>query len=133
MSFPHEIEESGYVDGLNDVGILARLVLPLSKAVLSTIGLFYAVGIWNAFFTPFLYLDKQELYPLQLILRDIVMQGSNVNMKLMTNQTLERDKFVVEEALKYSAIIVSMLPVIIVYPFLQKYFVKGVMIGAIKG
>lgn len=132
INFPHEIEESGFLDGLSDFGILFYLVLPLSKAVLTTIGLFYGVGIWNAFFGPFLYLDDKAKYPLQIILRDIVMQGVE-NENKMSNAALNRDGIVVGEALKYATIIVSMVPVIIVYPFIQKYYEKGIMIGSIKG
>ena len=132
INFPHEIEESGWLDGLSDYGILFYLVLPLSKAVLATIGLFYGVGIWNAFFGPFLYLDNKTKYPLQIILRDIVMQGVE-NENKMSNAALNRDGIIVGDALKYATIIVSMVPIIIVYPFIQKYYAKGIMIGSIKG
>jgi len=124
--FPKEIEESGQLDGLNDVGILTRLVLPSSQAVLASIGLFYAVSRWNAYFDPFLYLNTPDLFPLQIILRDILQAGQ-------TNVVGGGDTLMVEESLRYTAVIVSILPIIVVYPFLQKYFVKGVMLGAVKG
>jgi putative aldouronate transport system permease protein len=130
VAFPREVEESGMIDGLNDIGVLARLVLPLSTAVLATIGLFYAVGLWNAFFGPFLYLDDPKKHPLQIVLRDIVLQGSSYDMKFAQ---ASRSDFVVGDTLKYATIIVSMAPIIAVYPFLQKYFVKGVMLGSLKG
>jgi len=132
INFPHEIEEAGVIDGLFDYGLLFRVVIPLSKPVLATIGLFYGVGLWNNFFGPFLYLDNQNKFPLQIILRQIVMQGVDTEA-LNSNAALNRDGLVVGEALKYATIIVSMVPVLIVYPFIQKYYEKGIMIGSIKG
>ncbi len=130
VSFPKEVEESGMLDGLNDLGTLYHLVLPLSKAVLATIGLFYAVGLWNSFFGPFLYLDNPKKWPLQIVLREIVLQGTSFDMRFAESS---RDDFVVGDSLKYATIIVSMVPIIAAYPFLQRYFVKGIMIGSIKG
>lgn len=127
-SYPSEIEESGKVDGLTDAGVFFRLVLPTSKAVLATIGLYYAVGIWNAYFTPFIYLSSPELFPLQLILHELLAAGSSNNATVGVGDVL-----VVEESLKYATVLVSIAPIMCVYPFLQKYFVKGVMIGAVKG
>lgn len=127
-NFPSEIEESGRVDGLTDAGVFFRLVLPTSKAVLATIGLYYAVGLWNAYFTPFIYLTKPELFPLQLILREILSTGSSNNAAVGVGDVL-----VVAESLQYATVVVAIAPIIAVYPFLQKYFVKGVMIGAVKG
>lgn len=127
-NYPSEIEESGRVDGLTDAGIFFRLVLPTSKAVLATIGLYYAVGLWNAYFTPFIYLSNPDLFPLQLILRELLSAGSSNNSTVGVGDVL-----VVEESLKYATVLVSIAPIMAVYPFLQKYFVKGVMIGAVKG
>ncbi len=127
-SYPSEIEESGKVDGLTDAGVFFRLVLPTSKAVLATIGLYYAVGIWNAYFTPFIYLNSPERFPLQLILHELLSAGSSNNATVGVGDVL-----VVEESLKYATVLVSIAPIMCVYPFLQKYFVKGVMIGAVKG
>ncbi len=127
-AFPTEIEESGMIDGLTDVGIFARLVLPLSKAVLATIGLYYAVGMWNNYFTPFIYLNDSKLYPLQIVLRTLLLSGSSNNATVQSGDVL-----VVDESLKYATIVVSITPIMIVYPFLQKYFVKGVMLGSVKG
>ncbi len=127
--FPSEIEESGRLDGLNDIGILWYLVLPVSQAVLATIGLFYAVAQWNSFFSPFIYLKTPSKFPLQLILRELLSAGSsNIDAN-----SISGDSIVVEESLKYATVVVSIVPIIAVYPFLQKYFVKGVMIGAVKG
>ena len=127
---PIELEESGRIDGLTDFGIFLRIVLPLSKAVLATIGLFCAVGIWNNFYQALLYLRDSDLYPLQVVLRNIVLAGQ-VNNSDVTS--VGGDNLIVEESLKFATIIVSTLPILLVYPFLQKYFVKGVMIGSVKG
>jgi len=129
-SIPLELEESGKIDGLTDFGVFLRIVLPTSQAVFATIGLFYAVGLWNNFLLPLLYLRDPDLFPLQVILRNIVLAGQ-------TNQAdataIGADNMIVEESLKYATIMVSTVPILLVYPFLQKYFVKGVMIGAVKG
>lgn len=125
--FPKEIEESGRLDGLNDIGILWYLVLPTSTAVLATIGLFVAVSQWNGFMQPFLYLNDESKYPLQIILRQIVMQS------VMDEFEGSVDTMFAENAVKYATIAVAVIPIIAVYPFLQKYFVKGVMIGSVKG
>lgn len=130
INFPKEIEESGTIDGLNDLGVFWYLVLPLSKAVLASIGLFYAVGLWNSFFGPFIYLKDQAKHPLQVILRDIVLAGANIDLEVASGSG---DDLVVEDSIKFATIIVSVIPIIVVYPFLQKYFVEGVMIGSIKG
>jgi len=127
---PKEVEESGRIDGLNDIGVFVRLALPLSKAILATIGLFYAVGIWNNFFSAMLYLRSTELFPLQVVLRNIVLQGVS-NSNQATN--IGGDTILVDESLKFATIIVSTLPILMVYPFLQKYFAKGALIGSIKG
>lgn len=129
IAFPEEIEESGKIDGLNDIGVFFYLVLPVSKASLSTIGLFYAVGIWNSYFTPFLYIETKELFPLQIILRSMLVSGTSMH----ATSEAGGDITMVPESLKYATVIVSILPIMMVYPFIQKYFVKGVMVGAVKG
>ena len=126
--FPEEVEQSGYIDGLNDLGVLYYLVLPNSGAILATMSLFNAVGHWNSFMEPFLYLTDTSKQPLQVILRSIVIQGSSLD-----NQVVSTDSVVVEEALKYATIIVSVIPIMSIYPFAQKYFMKGVMVGSLKG
>lgn len=127
-AFPTELEEAGRMDGLTDIGIFVRLVLPASKAVFATIGLYYAVALWNSYFTPFIYLNTPAKYPLQLILREILMSGSSNSATVGVG-----DVTVVEESLKYATVLVSIIPIIAVYPFIQKYFVKGVMVGSVKG
>ncbi|GBG11147.1 sugar ABC transporter permease [Paenibacillus sp. MY03] len=127
---PKELEESGRMDGLNDLGIFLRIIVPLSKASFATIALFYAVGLWNNFIYPLLYLRTPDLFPLQVLLRNLVLAGS-VSSGDVTR--IGGDNQIVEESLKYATIMVSTLPILIVYPFIQKYFVKGAMIGAVKG
>jgi putative aldouronate transport system permease protein len=129
-NMPKEVEESGRMDGLTDIGIFFRLVLPLSKAVIATVSLFYAVGLWNNFMLPLLYLRDQDLFPLQVLLRNLVLAG-NVASGDVTR--IGGDNLIVEDSLKFATIMVSTLPILLVYPFIQKYFVKGVMIGAVKG
>ena len=125
--YPAEIEESGRLDGLNDIGVLWHLVLPTSTAVLATIGLFCAVGMWNNFFGPLIYLSDESKYPLQIVLRQLILQSISDGME--TGPSLN----IAENSIKYATILVSIIPIIAVYPWLQKYFVKGVMIGSIKG
>ena len=132
QAYPAEIEESGRLDGLNDIGVLWYLVLPTSTAVLATIGLFVAVAQWNQFMSPLLYLNDNSKYPLQIILRQIVMQGVNESQGAMAEAQVKSTRFA-EDSLKYGTILVSIVPIIAVYPWLQKYFVKGVMIGSVKG
>lgn len=130
LGIPAELEESGRMDGLNDLGIFWRIVIPLSKAVFATIGLFYAVAMWNNFMLPLLYLRDPNMFPLQVILRNIVLAGQ---INSAEASSIGGDNMVVEESLKFATIMVSTVPILIVYPLLQKYFVKGVMIGAVKG
>lgn len=130
VNYSKEIMESGELDGLNDFGVFIRLVLPTSKAALTTIGLFYVVAKWNEFMGPFLYLSDPKKFPLQIILREIILQGSMNDAQTVRST---QDITVIEESLKYAAIIISIVPIIAAYPFIQKYFVKGIMIGSLKG
>lgn len=125
-AMPVELEESGRLDGLTDFGIFMRIIVPLSKAVFATIGLFYAVAMWNNFYLPLLYLRDANLFPLQVVLRNMIMAGTEAS-------NAGGENFIVDESLKYAVIMVATVPILIVYPFLQKYFSKGVMIGAVKG
>lgn len=132
-SIPDELREAAQLDGCSDIKFLLRIVLPLSGAVIAVITLFYAVGHWNAFFNALLYLTNKNLYPLQVFLRDILILNSiDAGMISIDIKELEA-KEGLKELLKYSLIIVSSVPVLCIYPFIQRYFVKGVMIGAIKG
>lgn len=133
-NIPNELEEAAWIDGCNDYRLLISVVLPLSAPIIAVMILFYAVGHWNAFFNAIIYLRDQSLYPLQIILREILIQNS---LEAMSGEIAESfgmyEKVMRGETMKYSVIIVSSLPVIIMYPFVQKYFVKGIMVGAIKG
>ena len=127
QSFPHELEEAALIDGLGYWGILRRVVIPLSKPVVATIALYYAVFFWNDWFNSLIYL-KSEQYPVMLMLRNIV------NGTLMVGDGAgSADKSTIGIAIKTAVIITSTLPIIIIYPFLQKYFVKGLTVGAVKG
>jgi ABC-type sugar transport system, permease component len=126
---PHELIEAASVDGLSELGILFRIVIPLSTAAMATIGLFYAVGHWNSFFSAVLYLNQKTKWTLQVVLRDILfmMDMSQANMGGEMISTLPI------ESLKRAAIVVTTFPMLLVYPFIQKYFVKGLTIGSVKG
>ena len=128
-SLPSSLEEAAYLDGANDIQILMKIMLPLSKPVLATITLYYAVGHWNSFFSALIYLNEKSRYPLQLLLRNIVIGGEFSSQELGG----VTDFAVVSTNYKYAVIIVSVLPILTIYPFIQKYFTKGVMIGALKG
>ncbi|WP_240761975.1 carbohydrate ABC transporter permease [Paenibacillus thalictri] len=128
-NIPKELEESGKLDGLSDVGIFVKIVVPLSKAVFATIGLFYAVQIWNNYMGPLIYLRNADLFPLQVMLREIVLAG-----QLTGSEGAVTDNYIMaEDSLKYATVMMSTLPILIIYPFLQKHFVKGAMIGSVKG
>ena len=127
-----EILDAARIDGCSDFRFMFHIVIPLSKAITAVIALFYAVQHWNAFFQAFIYLSKQELFPLQIILRDILVLNS-IDASLIDDPELMAAKQGLADLLKYSLIIVASLPVWCVYTFVQKFFVKGVMIGAIKG
>lgn len=127
---PYELEEAARMDGANDIQILWRVYLPLCKPVLAVMTLFYAVGHWNAFFSAMVYLRSREWYPLQLVLREILITNSTDSM--LTGISMV-DAVPIGETIKYATIVVATLPILCVYPFLQRYFTKGVMIGAIKG
>ncbi|MDD2441213.1 MAG: carbohydrate ABC transporter permease [Eubacteriales bacterium] len=130
MGVPYSLEESARIDGAKDFTILFRIMIPLSLPVIAVMVLFYGVGHWNSWFSAMIYLRKRELYPLQLILREILISSDTTQM--MTDVG-GMDKEPVGQTVKYATIIVATLPVLSIYPFLQKYFVKGIMIGALKG
>lgn len=109
-----------------------RVVIPLSKAIIAIMVLYYAVGHWNSFFNALIYVNNNKLYPLQLILRDILITGQSVDPSVTDPESIELMKEIAR-TIKYGVIIVSSLPVLVLYPFVQKYFVKGVMIGSVKG
>lgn len=127
---PDGLIESARMDGAQDFTILFRIVIPLSLPVMAVMVLFYGVSHWNSWFSAMIYLRDRELFPLQLILREILIQNSTA---YMSGDASASDVEAVGESIKYATIIVATLPILAVYPFLQKYFVKGVMIGSIKG
>lgn len=131
-SIPEELYESASLDGCDDFRFLIRIVLPLSKPVLAVLVLYYAVGHWNSYFNEMIYLEDKVKYPLQVVLRQILIM-SQVADEMMLDFSAAEQAQGMADLLKYSTIIVSSLPMLILYPFIQKYFVKGVMIGSVKG
>ena len=129
-SIPDSIEEAAKIDGASHLKILFLVVLPLSLPILSVMVLYYAVAHWNAWFNAMIFLQDREKFPLQLILREILIQN---NTELMNQNANEMDAQAISESIKYAVIIVATLPILCVYPFLQKFFVKGAMTGAVKG
>ncbi len=117
------------MDGANDFTILFRVVIPLCIMAIAVITLFYAVSHWNAYFSALIYLRDRELYPLQLILREILIANQTGDM---TTGTLGGDVEPIGETIKYATIVVATIPILFLYPFLQRYFVKGILIGAVK-
>lgn len=128
MSIPDSLEESAKLDGANHMVILLRIFLPLSKATIAVMVLYYGVDHWNAWFNAMLYIRDRNLYPLQLTLREILI---NSDVSQMVNLAADADR--ISETIKYAVIVVVTVPILCLYPFLQRYFVKGVMIGAVKG
>ncbi|TLS50040.1 carbohydrate ABC transporter permease [Paenibacillus antri] len=130
QNLPKEIEESGRVDGLSDLTILTRIVIPLSKPVLLTIGLFYTVAIWNDFTSALILLRDSTMFPLQLVIRNLVVVGQAGDVLEATGVG---GKKVVLDSLKYAVILFGCLPLLIIYPFIQKHFEQGALIGSVKG
>jgi putative aldouronate transport system permease protein len=126
-SIPASLYESAIIDGASEYRILFTIILPLSKAALASIGLFYFMGHWNSFFIPMIYLNDAKKYPLQLVLREMLIFDTAKESNLIDQSAMT------PEAMKNATIFISMVPVMIIYPFAQKYFVKGVMVGSIKG
>lgn len=131
-SIPMGLQEAADIDGANSFQYLMKIILPLSKPILAVITLYYAVGHWNSFFNAFIYIKRKVLYPLQLVLRNILI-SSNISEDLLIDSVDMVEKMQIAETLKYGVIVVSAFPLLCVFPFIQKYFKKGVMIGAIKG
>ncbi|MBQ6240058.1 MAG: carbohydrate ABC transporter permease [Firmicutes bacterium] len=127
-SIPDSLEESARIDGAQDFTILFHIVLPLSLPTVAIMVLFYGVGQWNSWFNAMVFLRNRNLYPLQLILREILILSDTSDM--VTNMVVDRE--MIGETIKYATIIITTVPILLVYPFLQKYFVKGMMIGAVK-
>lgn len=131
-SIPTELYESANLDGAGDFRVLWSIVLPLSKPIIAVLSLFYAVGHWNSYFNAMLYLKSTKLYNIQLVLRNALMDIGSM-METTGNVTEQLNAIAVQEVSKYAMIVITMIPVLLIYPFVQKFFVKGVMIGSIKG
>lgn len=129
-SLPDSLEEAAKIDGANDIVILFRIVLPLSMPIIAVMVLFYGVAHWNSWFQAMLYIRARSKYPLQLILREVLLINDTSGMGATASVG---DQYMLGESIKYATIIVATVPILCVYPFIQKYFVKGIMIGAIKG
>jgi putative aldouronate transport system permease protein len=131
-SVPQSLEEAAKIDGASNLRILWQIILPLSKATMAVVCLYYAVGHWNSWFNAMLYLNDRGKFPIQLILREIIVNDDTSSM--ITESTVGAgDSSFVKDTVKHAVTIVSVVPILCVYPFLQRYFAKGVMIGAVKG
>lgn len=131
---PDDLEEAAFIDGANEITIFWKIMLPLSKAALATVGLFYGVYMWNSWFNAMLYLQSDTKFPLQLIIRQIIMQNQMAaELAAMGDTSMMTDQTTNSVSLKYATLFLSILPMLAVYPFIQKYFVKGVMVGSVKG
>lgn len=131
-TMPIELQEAAEIDGCGIFQYFLKVVIPLSKSIIAIMVLYYAVGHWNSFFNGLIYVTDSDLYPLQLILRDILITGQSVDPSTVDPDSLELMKQIAR-TIQYGVIIVSSLPVLVLYPFVQKHFVKGVMIGSVKG
>ena len=131
-NIPMELEEAASIDGCSKINFFFKMVLPLSKAVIAVLVLYYAVAHWNDYMRGMIYLDKESKFPLQLVIRSILLQ-TQMNAANSDDLADIEAKMKLAEALKYGVIIISSVPVLVMYPFVQKYFVKGVMIGSVKG
>lgn len=132
-SVPPDIIEAAHMDGCSNVGILIRVVLPVSMPIIAVIVIFYFVSHWNAYFSALLYLNKREMYPLQVFLRQILIQNSLGDMAGTADSSGTMELALLFESIKYAVIIVASLPVLLLYPLMQRFFVKGIMMGSIKG
>ena len=129
QSLPSELEEAARMDGCSDIGIFWKIMLPLSKPTIATFTLFYAVGIWNDFMSSLLYISDSSKWPIQLLLRQITMSSSGANALA----TMDSTYVAPEQGIKFVVIVIATVPILLVYPFLQKYFTKGILIGSVKG
>lgn len=135
--FPEALREAAKIDGAGEARVFAQIVLPLSGAIVSVMALYHAVGHWNSYFNALLFLNSSEKYPLQLVMRQVLLMNQSITTDTMGMSTEEMVDMLrrqrMAETMKYSLIIIANLPVLVAYPFAQKYFVKGIMIGSLKG
>lgn len=130
MQISESLEEAAKLDGAGDFTIYSRVYLPLSTAAMATIALFYAIAHWNSWFDALLYINDQKLWPMQYILRQLI---SSTSVSDIASAAAVSDKTPAAETVKMATIVVSTVPILCVYPFLQRYFVKGVLVGSVKG
>lgn len=131
-SVPYEIQEAAMIDGCSNIGILTKVVLPLSMPIIAVMVMFYSVGHWNAYFNALIYLTDRAKYPLQVILREILIQENMGDMASFIDEGIIR-QMMLAEGLKYAVVVVANLPVLMIYPVIQKHFTKGMLIGGLKG
>ena len=134
QSIPDSLEDAAVIDGAGHISILFRVILPISKAILAVMALWYGVDRWNAWYSAAIYLSKKEMWPIQLVLRDVLIQnthGKSLDQMVADVNTAESAQ--IAETIKYALIIIATVPILCIYPFFQKHFVKGVMIGSLKG
>lgn len=138
-SIPESIYEAAEIDGCSEFGKFFKIAIPLAKPIIAVITLYYAVGRWNDYFTSLIFISDSDYFPLQLVLRNIL-QGSQVKLSAMDTSSMASEELLylikqanLAEAMKYAVIFIASLPMLIIYPFIQKYFVKGVMVGSVKG
>ncbi|HHV96029.1 MAG TPA: carbohydrate ABC transporter permease [Clostridiaceae bacterium] len=131
-TIPLELFEASRMDGINDFQYLFRIVIPLSKPIMAVLALWHAVGSWNSYFTAMIYLRDRNLFPLQLFLREVLLQNVDIDVSMMDIEEVN-ERRQLQQLLRYSMIVAGSLPLMIAYPFIQKYFVKGVMVGSLKG
>ena len=138
LSIPKDLEDAAYIDGCNNIRFFLRIVLPNATTIIAVIGLFYAVGHWLSYWNAMLYITDETRYPLQLVLRDILLKAEVALQSAQSGENMESATAVVDllrisDSVKYIVVIAGTLPLLIVFPFVEKYFVKGVMIGSVKG
>ena len=131
QELPQELEDAAFMDGANDLQIFAKVALPLSKPVIASISLFYGVGFWNDYFSSMIYLKTAEKFPIQIQLRSIILLTSKINEAVMDYYDMNGAP--PDKAVKMACTVIATVPILVVYPFVQKYFTKGVMVGAVKG
>lgn len=132
-SIPYELQEAAYIDGANDFQIAWRIIFPLSGPVLAILSLYYALSHWNSYFNALIYLDDRRLQTLQLFLREVLIENSRVEISAYGDMEAMVERTKMAQIMKYALIVVASVPMLVIYPFVQKFFVKGVMIGSVKG
>ena len=130
QDLPQELEDAAYIDGCSDIGTFVKIVLPLSKPVIASISLFYGVGFWNDYFSSMIYLKSAEKFPIQIQLRSIILLTSQISEVVMDYYDMNGEP--PDKAVKMACTVIATVPILCIYPFVQKYFTKGVMVGAVK-